>query len=525
MSQRALGSPDSTVSPPIRRRRHKRPRRITNISPVVNLIEDEEDQENNHPKEQDDDQLDNSCIICMEPYTGTGSHQICCLPCGHLFGYECIHKWLSQSKKHRHCPQCKTHSRVKEIRYIFGVGSRLSVTDNSRVSQLEKSLAEEKKNHDVTKSQLKEVKKVARGLRERLGILQRQDGGGTRQFGTTDNNLITLLKSHNIRSSNRCISFDPGGNLLFSLSQGCNHRVTRLDTTLSTSQSSPYLSQKPIHAIDIGTSPNNYGMPLVACADNKITVLSRDLSVATIFPTSAIPISTCWRDEFSFGVGLLSGEVCLYDIRHQGVLAQASVATRGWKAVHSLVLVDCDNGNKKMLAAAPCGIFSVGFDNVLTLDSITTPEGSVMGLSASSSMVAVTLKSNDMTGSQNNAARRMHIYSSFQNPQHRESLGTIDFQSQTPFVKTALLSGENGRGKGAMVVAPDNGGVSSWAYERNEGERSWQRRECLRGDEVQCVAGLQLPREAMIRGVDRGTRGVFGGVRDGGVVLWGAGRY
>ncbi|KAL1201524.1 hypothetical protein V5N11_002724 [Cardamine amara subsp. amara] len=32
------------------------------------------------------------CSICMEAWTNGGEHQICCLPCGHLYGFSCINK-------------------------------------------------------------------------------------------------------------------------------------------------------------------------------------------------------------------------------------------------------------------------------------------------------------------------------------------------------------------------------------------------------------------------------------------------
>jgi E3 ubiquitin-protein ligase RFWD3 len=34
------------------------------------------------------------CPICFEPWSSTGPHRICCLVCGHLFGHNCIMKWL-----------------------------------------------------------------------------------------------------------------------------------------------------------------------------------------------------------------------------------------------------------------------------------------------------------------------------------------------------------------------------------------------------------------------------------------------
>ncbi|KAM3316951.1 hypothetical protein ACQJBY_034861 [Aegilops geniculata] len=35
-----------------------------------------------------------TCSICMEPWTSTGKHHICCIPCGHVYGWSCLTRWL-----------------------------------------------------------------------------------------------------------------------------------------------------------------------------------------------------------------------------------------------------------------------------------------------------------------------------------------------------------------------------------------------------------------------------------------------
>ncbi|GJU58161.1 zinc finger, RING/FYVE/PHD-type containing protein [Tanacetum coccineum] len=52
-------------------------------------------------------QLDD-CLICYKPSTTHGKHQICCLPCGHMYGFSCIKKWLLLSSSSGKCPQCNT---------------------------------------------------------------------------------------------------------------------------------------------------------------------------------------------------------------------------------------------------------------------------------------------------------------------------------------------------------------------------------------------------------------------------------
>lgn len=49
---------------------------------------DEEDKEAEDGSGQSEGEQgqDDSCIICLEPWTNTGKHRICSLKCGHLFG-------------------------------------------------------------------------------------------------------------------------------------------------------------------------------------------------------------------------------------------------------------------------------------------------------------------------------------------------------------------------------------------------------------------------------------------------------
>ncbi|KAF6171454.1 hypothetical protein GIB67_017978 [Kingdonia uniflora] len=60
------------------------------------------------------------CPICMEPWTSEGAHQVSCLPCGHLYGLSCIHKWLRQKRRNSgKCPQCGRYCSVNKIIKVY----------------------------------------------------------------------------------------------------------------------------------------------------------------------------------------------------------------------------------------------------------------------------------------------------------------------------------------------------------------------------------------------------------------------
>ncbi|XP_044367263.1 E3 ubiquitin-protein ligase RFWD3 [Triticum aestivum] len=50
-----------------------------------------------------------TCSICLEPWTSTGKHHICCIPCGHVYGRSCLTRWLMDQlsrNENMKCPQC-----------------------------------------------------------------------------------------------------------------------------------------------------------------------------------------------------------------------------------------------------------------------------------------------------------------------------------------------------------------------------------------------------------------------------------
>jgi len=56
------------------------------------------------------------CSLCGKPIGAAGDHQICCLACGHIFGYSCINRLFETSNS---CPRCGKGIRLKDIRLLF----------------------------------------------------------------------------------------------------------------------------------------------------------------------------------------------------------------------------------------------------------------------------------------------------------------------------------------------------------------------------------------------------------------------
>ncbi|XP_051130324.1 uncharacterized protein LOC127250894 [Andrographis paniculata] len=109
------------------------------------------------------------CPICFEPWSsGSGSdHNVCCLPCGHIYGFSCIKKWLRRPRSSK-CPQCKKDCGVKDIRLLYA--TQVVAVDGElqkRVQSLEAKCATlEKKNANWSKMESEWKKREADILKE-----------------------------------------------------------------------------------------------------------------------------------------------------------------------------------------------------------------------------------------------------------------------------------------------------------------------------------------------------------------------
>jgi hypothetical protein len=109
----------------------------------------------------------NVCSICLEPWACSGLHQICCLECGHLFGKNCIEKWLNQKKN---CPKCLQKSFKNQIRLLYheNISSmnddqivetkKLLETERELRKEAEKKFFNIQREHNNVKKELEELK-------------------------------------------------------------------------------------------------------------------------------------------------------------------------------------------------------------------------------------------------------------------------------------------------------------------------------------------------------------------------------
>ncbi|KAK6111150.1 Ring finger domain family protein [Brugia pahangi] len=103
-----------------------------------------------------EDDETNSCSICFEAYTASGSHRIVCLKCGHLFGQSCIERWIRTEKVGK-CPQCKAKARLTDIRRLYVRAIKaLDTTELECLKQVNNAYRAENDSLRVENQRLKE---------------------------------------------------------------------------------------------------------------------------------------------------------------------------------------------------------------------------------------------------------------------------------------------------------------------------------------------------------------------------------
>ncbi|KMV65909.1 hypothetical protein M970_060070 [Encephalitozoon cuniculi EcunIII-L] len=114
------------------------------------------------------------CPICFSEYTTAGNHRIVSLQCGHLFGSQCIEKWIGKKTKMQ-CPLCSGKSTKRQIRPIYASKVVAMDTENEQ-RLLERCREKEKKNKEHVevnaelRAQIAALKaELARISQERVG--------------------------------------------------------------------------------------------------------------------------------------------------------------------------------------------------------------------------------------------------------------------------------------------------------------------------------------------------------------------
>ncbi|XP_041466787.1 E3 ubiquitin-protein ligase RFWD3-like [Lytechinus variegatus] len=276
-----------------------------------------------------------SCIICYEPWTTSGSHRLVSLRCGHLFGQSCIEQWLKgQGGK---CPQCNSKAKRSDVRVIYA--KALKVLDTSERDRALKELEREKElrkkaEMDAAQTQLRYVMALEE-VKRMKAIFE------SHQQSTSRNPLSTISSSSNQQSHGR-----PAGQYMLDktiqVSPNGNCRVMTYDAAnqllLASMPSTNVLFQgfglKKISAMDfkscqyipihgkpirgLSLSGRDDGLLLSASVDKMLKITSLASNTVVQSYTCPMPAWCCaWNTTNTNYVyaGLQNGTVVIYDTR------------------------------------------------------------------------------------------------------------------------------------------------------------------------------------------------------------------
>lgn len=295
--------------------------------------------------EEDGEELQ-TCCICFEPWTNSGSHRLVSLKCGHLFGFVCIEKWLRSSGGK--CPQCNCCSRRSDIRVVIAKDVR--VVDTSERDRALRELNEEKQLHMRHKREMAQVvlemnllrSKYDKALEEVEQLREKLEAVSARPSSSS-----SPSSGHGVPTSKTEVQASVRYALVkdITLPQSSKARVITYDpwqgmlavSGVSNSSHSPGNGMAKFSTVDLGHTEyvgihSKAGTIRDACfrpqADNA-TILTvavdktaklTSLQSNTVLQSFSLPSpawSCCWDQDnpAHFFCGLMNGSVMLFDVR------------------------------------------------------------------------------------------------------------------------------------------------------------------------------------------------------------------
>lgn len=323
------------------------------------------------------------CSICMEAWTNDGDHQICCLPCGHIYGLLCIKKWLKQKGRLGKCPQCNKKCTVKGIRVLYA--SRLHAVDEElqkKIRSLEAScFSLEKECTDWCKKEIEwrrreaELHKQVEHLKERTtegSPTKMQSRSSVRIFGCNVNgksekreyaNSFLLQKEIQIDGA-RLFDVDINGESLMIARRlsgmGGQHMLTKISLLPPHEREDIPLPVSMKSIKDLHVSPHDR-IILLASLGKKLSVLSSENNHTVLtYDLPTVPWSCAWdanNSQYMYA-GLQNGMVLQFDRRQttRPVESMTGLTGNPVHTVHSLTSPTLGDGIRSVLSASSVGL-------------------------------------------------------------------------------------------------------------------------------------------------------------------------
>ncbi|XP_026167112.1 E3 ubiquitin-protein ligase RFWD3 [Mastacembelus armatus] len=323
-----------------------------------------------------------TCTICFDAWTTAGEHRLSALRCGHLFGLNCIQRWLKAQGSAAKCPQCNKKAKRSDIVRLYA--PRLRALDNSEQESLRRSLEQEQSLRIKAEQESAQYKLKLQAVTNQFGQVQQQLQALMAQSGRSSvpssssslGSTSLPLGVSNRADSSRTAQYSFSKAILVCQTGGC--RVLSYCEPLScllASQPSPHTTlvpgcgvkkvsvvntkatqYVPIHSKQIrGLSFNrqNDSLLLSAALDNTIKLTSLLTNTVVQTYNAGKPVwSCCWcLDNTNYVyAGLNNGSVLVYDTRDTSTHVQELEPVRSRRPVASLCYIP-----RAASSSFPCG--------------------------------------------------------------------------------------------------------------------------------------------------------------------------
>ncbi|CAK9803410.1 E3 ubiquitin-protein ligase RFWD3 [Anthophora plagiata] len=277
---------------------------------------------------------DQSCPICMDLWTSSGEHRLCCLRCGHLFGHSCILRWLQNSctSSNRRCPQCNRKAAVKDIRMLYA--KKLTSIDTTELDKLKEQLnnVTTEKNRvemELSKYTLRQklFEQQITSMKNRISELESQQSEITvHSYQNTPKHMVK--KFHLDRSIEICkdggcrvLDYNPWFGFLVVSQKSTNtlfsgYGIKKIDSDKFQPRQFIFLHSQAIRDVTFNTSQQSMLLSVGFDKCAKLMDIQNNMimhSYQTEFPLW----SCCWSGDNSniFFVGAQNGSITQFDTR------------------------------------------------------------------------------------------------------------------------------------------------------------------------------------------------------------------
>nr|CAD7256949.1 unnamed protein product [Timema shepardi] len=295
--------------------------------------------------EENNDDDGNVCPICLSEWTNSGKHRLVSLRCGHLFGQNCIERWLQIgcAPGQKRCPQCNEKANSSHIRPIYA--RKLVVIDTTEIDRLREKLDEITTIKSRLQFELVHANLSRQHLEEQLNKLKQENKELKTSSLSDTNSLPSIPLSQNkrlhmmIRANEiickeggcRVLAFNEWLNLLV-VSQCSTNRlfsgygIRKINALDFRPTQFAFLHQKPIR--DMTFQPHQNKLLLSVSLDRcaKLFDMTSN-SVVQIYNADNPLWSCCWDEgnPYKFFAGSQNGKVLEYDTRRVGDLVGRAV--------------------------------------------------------------------------------------------------------------------------------------------------------------------------------------------------------